>query len=120
MDNSQRATVAFLCGCLSNQSGRQFNGVFDYSQGNYIACNYVNSSGSISVFDYQRGCYLSGRFPSFFDYGVSQYLSFTKLNNNSFSVFDYNTGNYITANCNGHSINIYDYSISQFFYYQVN
>ncbi len=119
MDNSQRATVAFLCGCLSNLDGRKFNGVFDYSQGNNIACNYVNNFGCISVFDYQRGCYLSGRFPSFFDYGVSQSLSFTKINNNSFNIFDYNTGNYLTADCNGQSINIYDFSIRQPFYYQV-
>lgn len=120
MDNYQRATVAFLCGCINYQGAQRFTDIFDYSTSTHIACNYVNNGGNISVYDYRRGCYLSGNFPSFYDYGLSRYISITKTGSNLFSVYDYNSGNYVSINCNHHAVFLYDYSVGRTYSYQIS
>ena len=120
MDNQQRATVAFMCGNLSQKSGCHYSRIYDYSAHIYVSFNYVNNGGNISVYDYRRGCYLSGRMPSFYDYGLSSYISLTKINNNTYNLYDYHTGSYITVSCQSHLISIYDYSIGQTFRYQIS
>lgn len=119
MDHQQRATVAFLCGNLTDKSGRRFASVYDYSTGTYVSCNFVNNSGNVSIYDYRRGCYLSGRMPSFYDYGLSSYISLTEINNNTYNIYDYHTGSYITVTCQSQLISIYDYSESRTFQYQI-
>ena len=120
MDSHQRATVAFLCGNMSQTSGRRYSSVYDYSAGIYVSCNYVNNEGNISVYDYRRGCYLSGRMPSFYDYGLSSYISLTKINTNTYNIYDYHTGSYITVSCHSQIINVFDYSIGRTFQYQIS
>ena len=120
MDNQQRATVAFLCGCLHNKSGRRYYGVYDYSTGTHVACNYVNNSGNVTVYDYRRGCYLTGRTPSFYDYGLLSYISLTIINSCTYSIYDYHTGSYITVSCQSQIITIYDYSVGRAFQYQIS
>lgn len=120
MDRGQRATVAFLCGCLYNKSGRRYTNVYDYSDRAFVACNYVNNGGSISVYDYRRGCYLTGSMPSFFDYGVSQYISINRVGDNMFNVYDYHSNKYVSVTCNGQSIALFDYSVGQYFSYSIN
>lgn len=120
MDNNRRTAVAFLCGCLHNNGGRRFTYIYDYSTNQHISYNFSNNGGNITIYDYNRGCYLTGRFPSFFDYGVSQYISITKVNNNTFSIYDYYSMNYITVTCNGQSIIIYDYTNGQHFTFSIN
>lgn len=120
MDHQQRATLAFLCGSLTNIPGRRFSSVYDYSMSTYVSCNYVNNNGNVSVYDYRRGCYLSGRIPSFYDYGLSSYISLTKINNNTYNIYDYYTGSYLTAICQSQLISIYDYSESRTFQYLIS
>lgn len=119
MDSNQRATVAFLCGCLKNDSKR-FTSVYDYTQGTYVSCSYSNSGGNISIYDYRRSCYLTGRSSSFFDYGVSQYLAVNRINDNLFSVYDYHSSSYCSITCNGQFISLYDYSEGKYFSYYIN
>ncbi len=120
MDSHQQATVAFLCGNMSQKSGHRYSSVYDISAGIYVSCNYVNNEGNISVYDYRRGCYLSGRMPSFYDYGVSNYISLTKISENTYNIYDYNTGSYISVSCQSQLIVIYDYSIGRSFQYQIS
>ena len=120
MDHQQRAIVAFLCGNLSKKSGCRFSSVYDSSSGVHVSCNYVNNGGNISVYDYRRGCYLSGRMPYFYDCGMSSYISLTKINSNTYNIYDYNTGSYITVSCQSQVISIYDYSIGRTFQYHIS
>lgn len=120
MDNPQRATVAFLCGCLSNKHSTSHNGIHDYAMGKYISLSYSNNGGNISIFDYTRGCSLNGRFPSFFDYGVAQYISLTRVGNSNYSVFDYNTSSYLSVTCNGNAVSVFDYAKGMYYNYNLN
>lgn len=120
MDNSQRATVAFLCGCLHGSQSASFTGVFDYSQNTFRFISFSNNAGLISIFDSARSCYLSGRYPTFYDYGVSQYIMLTKVGNNLYNVYDYQTGSYLSITCMGNSISVYDYANSQYYNYSLN
>lgn len=120
MDNQQRATVAFLCACLQNKSRRRYYSVYDCSTGTHVACNYVINSGNVSVYDYRRGCYLTGRAPSFYDYGLSSYITLTNVNSSTYHIYDYHTGNYIMVSCQLQIITIYDYSVGRTFQYQIS
>ena len=121
MDNPQRATVAFLCGCLhSSQKKIMHNGVQDYARGIFVPCSFTNQGGHISVFDHQRSCYLSGFSQSFFDYGFSQYITLIKVNDNLFSVYDFKTNTYLSVTCNGDAVTIFDYATSKYYNYQLN
>lgn len=120
MDSNQRLTVAFLCGCLHNKNGRMFTNIYNCSTGQRSNYSYTNNGGNISIYDYNRNCYLTGRFPSFFDYGVSQYVSITKVNDNMFGVYDYHSRYYLTVTCNGQKITIFDYAVSQYFTFNIN
>lgn len=121
MENPQRATIAFLCGCLNNvQIAVRYNSVYDYAQSAYVQCSFSNNGGSVSIFDYKRHCYLTGRFPSFYDYGVSQYITLSKVGGNAFSIFDYLSQSYLSVNCHGNTVTIFDYSRGQYFNYTLN
>lgn len=119
MENSRRATVAFLCGCLQDMNGSIHSSIYDYSQGDHISYSYTNNGGNVSIFDYKRNCYLTGRYPSFYDYGVSQYVSLTKVSDNLYNVFDYHTSSYMSATCYGNQISVFDYEKGQYFSYQL-
>lgn len=121
MDNPQRATIAFLCGCLNNvQAAVHNSSVYDYAQKSYVQCSFNNSGGNVSIFDYGRRCYLTGRLPSFYDYGVSQYISLNKVGGNAFSVFDYHTRSYLSVTCHGNTVIIFDYTKGQYYNYTLN
>lgn len=120
METAQRATVAFLCGYLNDRSGSSHSGIYDFAQGIFVPCSYTNIGGNVSVFDYKRSCYLSGRFPSFYDYGVYQYVSITQINDNLYNVFDFNTSLNLSVTCRGGHITVFDYQKGQYFNYQLN
>lgn len=121
MENPQRATIAFLCGCLNNVlAAVHYSSVYDYARGEYSQCSYSNNGGNFSIFDYERQCYLTGRFPSFYDYGVSQYITLSKVGGNAFNVFDYLTRSYLSVTCHGNTVTIFDYSRGQYFNYALN
>ena len=119
MDMSQRATVAFLCACLQGRTGSTHSSIYDYAQGTFVSCSYTNNGGNVSVFDYRRSCYLSGHFPSFYDYGVSRYVSLTRVNDNLYNVFDFNTSSNMSVTCHGKQVTVFDYQIGQYFNYQL-
>ena len=120
MENSQRTTVAFLCGCLHDKNNSIHSGIYDNAQGAvYVACSYVNNGGNVSIFDYRRNCFLTGHYPSFFDYGVSQYVSLTRVNDNLYNVFDYHTSSYMSVTCHGKQVSVFDYEKGLYFSYQL-
>lgn len=119
MDNSQRVTIAFLCGCISARDGGKYTTIYDMGMHCRVSFNYTKNGDSISIYDYRRGCYLSGSVPSFYDYGVGKYISLNQNGLNSYSVYDYNMGHYLNVLCNGNTISVYDYSVSQFFTYLI-
>ena len=119
MENSQRVAVAFLCGCLQEKNGTIHSSIYDYSQGAYVSCSYSNNGGNVSIFDCGRNCFLTGRYPSFYDYGVSQYVSLTRVNDNLYNVFDYHTSSSVSVTCRGAQISVFDYEKGQYFSYQL-
>lgn len=119
MEHAQRATIAFLCGCLHDKDSSVHSGLHDYMRGVNVAFSYVNNGGNVSIFDYGRKCYLTGRCPSFYDYGALQYVSLTMVNDNQFSVFDYHTSAYMSVTCHGKQVSVFDYEKGQYFNYQL-
>lgn len=123
MDSSQRASIAFLCGCIHNENSKSknqnYSSIFDFSTDRNITFSVTSHSSYINIFDYDRSCYISGRYPTFFDYGVSQYFTINRINDNTYSIFDYKTNSYLTVTCSSHSITIFDYEVSNYFTYKI-
>ena len=112
--------MAFLCGYLANKGRNAWNCVNDHTQNQTIVCSFSCKAGFITIFDLLRNCYLTGRYPSFYDYGVSQYIYLTKMGSNMFKVFDYATGTFLSVTCTENLVSIYDYSKGRYFNYSLN
>lgn len=112
MRPDQRASIALICGAISNSA--RFTSVFDYSRSRY--CAFVANSynpNNISVFDYDRGCYVVGSLSSLFDYGLGNYVHIDRRGN-QFQGFDYASGCYFVVTVNGRNISFYDYENSSY------
>ena len=116
MKNHVRRAIAFVAaGALS---GSENAALYDYNQSAYFQFGGTVSDATVSIFDYDQGCYISGNLPSLFHYGESQYIQLI-LEEGQFRGIDYGSGNYFSGTLNGHSISLYDYEVGQYFNYSI-
>lgn len=115
MNSNTRACIAYITGSLH---GRNASSVYDYSQSRHISVSGTVSESSINVYDYDRGCHISGSPSSLYDYGNSAYIQLN-MNGIQFSGYDYDSGNHYSGTVNGGSVSIYDYETSQHYSYSV-
>lgn len=107
MKQEQRASIALICGAISHN--QRFRSVFDYSKSRYCTFSINNfQSNNISVFDYDRGCYISGFLPNIFDYSTGNYVHIDRRGN-KFHGYDYASCCYFIATVNGKNILFFDY-----------
>ena len=115
MDPDSRACVAYITAVLCGSSGSH---VYDYSASKYKSISGNVDSSHISIFDYDRSCYVSGSPTSLFDYGNNAHIQLN-MNGSQFSGYDYNTGNHFSGSVNGNSVSLYDYETSSYYNYSV-
>ena len=120
MDNPQRATVAVLCSYIQNNQRKGSLSIYDYARQRHLQFMVMNNGNDVAVHDYERGCDMTGRFPSYYDYGVSRYITLTKEGTNVYNVFDYNRRSYLMVAINGSFVTIFDYEKSQYYNYSIN
>ena len=112
MQQEQRASIALICGVISHN--QRFRSVFDYSKSRYCAFSINNfQSNNISVFDHDRGCYISGRLSNLYDYGTRNYIRINRRGNH-FDGFDYASRCHFVVTVNGRNILFYDYENSSY------
>ena len=120
MDNPQRAAVAVLCNYLLDNGQKGSLSVYDHAQQRHLQFMVMSNGDDVVIHDYDRSCDITGRFPSFYDYGVSRYINLTKVSSNVYNVFDYNQSSYLMVTVNGKSITVFDYQRSQYYNYSMN
>lgn len=120
MDNPRRASLAMLCGYLYGLCKNNSPSVYDFAQSKNISFSLNNNNGYVIIHDFDRKCDIAGSFPSYFDYGVSQYITLTKMGGNGFNVFDYKHSSYLMVTVNHGNISIFDYKDSQYYNYSIN
>lgn len=109
-----RRAIAFIAARAVNDDQR--SSVYDYEERRYISFSGKFNGRSISAYDYDRRCHISGTLPSLYDYGDSQHIQL-KVNGQSFTGYDYGTSQHFSGNVNGHSISLYDFATGTHYNY---
>ena len=115
MKSNTRACIAYIAACLNGESSSH---VYDHSRSKFINVSGNVSSANVNIYDYERGCYISGSPGSLYDYGNGAHIQLT-VNGSQFTGYDYDSGNHFSGSVNGSSVNIYDYEKSAYFNYSV-
>lgn len=115
MNDNPRACIAFVAAGLS---GTKSSSVYDYSQSKHISISGTISDSRVNIYDYDRGCHLSGSPTNLYDYGNGAHIQL-KMNGSQFSGYDYHTGNHFSGRVSGKSVSVYDYETSQHYSYNV-
>lgn len=110
-------------GCVAYVVGRAIGGrgdacVYDYDQSAYLTIRGSVEGNQVNIYDYDRGCYLSGTFGNLYDYGRSAYISL-EVNGNGFSGYDHAEGHHFSGTVNGGVISLYDFGLSRRFGYSM-
>lgn len=117
MDNSARATIAYIAGRLV--SGRRTSSVYDHGRSGYFNLSGPVSPQRVNVYDYGRSCHISGRPTNLYDYGRSCYVQLKVKPDGKFDGYDYGSSSHFSGKVSGRRVSFYDYETSSYFDYQV-
>lgn len=116
MREDLRRGIAYIAGRIV--SGQQASAVYDYTASGYFQLSGDVSSSRVNVYDYGRGCHLSGTPPSLYDYGTASYFDL-KVEGPKVKGYDYASRTYYEATVDGRAISVYDFGEGSFFNYSV-
>ena len=71
MKSDSRACVAYIAAGLC---GTNSSFVYDYSKAKYKNISGDIQSSNVSIYDYDRGCYISGSPTNLYDYGNNSHI----------------------------------------------
>ena len=112
---NSRACVAYIAASLCGARG---SSVYDYSQSKHISISGSSGPSRVNIYDYDRGCHVSGSPENLYDYGTGAHIQLT-MNGSQFSGYDYHTGSHFSGNVNSNAVSIYDYQTSSHYNYSV-
>ena len=118
MTDDRRKAIAFICGM--HFSNENHTSIFDYTRGAYFYLDYSVNGQNISVYDYERKCYVGGSFSSLYDYGVARYMDCRVVREGIIDVYDYLTGTNLQVTCRGKNVSLFDYKAGKYFEYQLS
>jgi len=116
MDNHTRRAISFIVGRLI--SGQSKNSVYDYLVGKFYFFSGDVSDNHVSVYDYEKSCYIAGNKSSFYHYGNSAYISLD-VKGLTFSGYDYKSSGYFSGTVSGNDVSFYDFAMSKYFNYSL-
>jgi hypothetical protein len=111
-----RRAVAYIAGRLA--SGQKISSIYDYHERRHVNISGNVTGRSISAYDYDQRCYISGSGTSLYHYGNRAHLTL-KLNAATFSGYDYDSRKHFSGNVNGKSISLYDYETGTHYSYSI-
>jgi hypothetical protein len=121
MTEARRKIIAFIS--IKLISGSRKNTIYDYQISKYSSIGGKLDFDKVHVFDYDRSCYISGRFNgrkfSLYDYGDGSYIDLEVNLNGKIKGYDYGSGSYYSGKVNSNSISFYDYETSLYYNYSV-
>lgn len=96
MNSKRLASIAFIGKVLAKHN--QNNNVYSYDSSEYYNYSLSSNGGTITIYDYNRSCYLSGT-----------------RNGDRYTFFDYEISNYFTVDVGTTPYKVYDYATSSFY-----
>jgi hypothetical protein len=111
-----RRTIAYVAGRAI--SGRQSSSVYDYDASGHFNFTGTVSADRANVYDFARGCHVSGTLTSLYDYGTGASVQL-HVNGQRFSGYDYSSGSHFSGRVAGQSVSLYDYETGSPYSYSV-
>lgn len=114
------ASVAFLAYRLKRKN--LVTSIYSHDSGEHYQFSFHPRNSTISVFDYQRGNYLTANKRTngwmVFDYEEGDYLD---LRNrlNGFQIYDYSVGDYIDVKVKPGGVELYNYDDGEYYEFSV-
>jgi hypothetical protein len=112
MKTHTRHAVAYIAGRMA--SGRTSSSVYDYQESRHVNMSGNLSGGSISAYDYDQRCHITGSRTSLYHYGNRAHLGL-KLNDAMFSGYDYDSRAHFSGSVNGKNVSLYDYETGRYY-----
>lgn len=113
MNHNTRAAIACI---VSGSKKGQIAAVYDFKQSKHIIFSGSISNASVSIYDHDRGCHITGTIPGLYDHGIGGHIQLT-INGNAFKGYDFHSGSHFSGTINGTNISIYDFQESTHFNY---
>lgn len=116
MKNALRQDIAYIAARLV--SGLESGAIYDYQNNVHINLSGQVTMNHVSVYDYSRGCFVTGSGTSLYDYGDGNHVSLTTTGA-QFNGFDYASNFHFSGNVNGRNVTFYDYETNQHYNYSI-
>ena len=116
MNPSLRACIASLAARLSGHSVN--SAVYDHTQGKHIHISGSASSGSVNLYEHDRGAHVTGSPTNLYDHGEGAHISLA-VQGAQISGYDHGSGYHYSGSINGHSVTIYDHESGSHHQYNV-
>ena len=121
MNEGTRSAIAYIAARASD--GRNASSVYDYDRGKYVSMTGTVTPTNVNVYDFDRGCFISGTGIrgsfTLYDYGLSAHINLKIAKGGSFDGYDYGTSTFFNGTVNGRSISLYDFGDSRHHSYTV-
>ena len=111
-----RRVVAFIVGALITDRKRM--AIYDFGERRHVSMSGAVTADSVSVYDYEQRCYITGTSKSLYHYGNRAHITL-QLNSSSFSGYDYDSKAHFTGTAHGANISLYDYERNTHFSYSM-
>jgi hypothetical protein len=112
MKEHVRTAVAYIAARLIG--GSQSSSIYSYSTGKYTQFSGTLNTDSVSIYDYERGCYISGSSQNMYHYGDSHAITLSVMGS-QFQGFDYGTSTHFSGTVNYGSVSLFDYEEGKHF-----
>jgi hypothetical protein len=121
MTESVRRSIAYIAGRAI--TGQSASSIYDYTRGKHSNFSGEVSSSRVSVYDFDARCHITGtrsraKF-SLYHHGVHSHIDLIITKDSNFSGYDYESKSHFSGKVSGLSIQLYDFSLSQYFNYSI-
>jgi hypothetical protein len=116
MQTHTRRAVAYIAGRMA--SGRTSSSDYDYQESRHVNMSGNLTDTSISAYDYDQRCHITGSSTSLYHYGNRAHLT-VALNAARFSGYDYHSRAHFSGNVNGRNVSLYDYETGRYYNFSI-
>lgn len=102
----------------STASGRSPTSVWDQDASSSFLFGGRVARGAVSVYDHDRGCYVSGQLPALYDHGTGAHVQ-VAVDRGTFHGYDHASSSHFTGRIAGTAISVFDYQTGGFHNYVV-
>jgi hypothetical protein len=121
MNAQSRSSVAYIASRLA--TGKNASSVYDYDRGTYVSITGTVTDTSVNVYDFDRSCFITGHgnngIYTLYDYGTSAHINLKIDQDGRFTGYDYGSSAFFNGTVQGRNVSLYDYGDGRYHNYTV-